>query len=204
MKIIIKKIIEGNLESGDWDALIKYIVGMYYAGSFGLLLLIVRNIAWQNILIPLIVFSPFWFSLFFVRSFRQSLVRDTKWKTRGCALVAIIGGVFVSGGGMGYIDFVNALSSGKEVHLAAGTIEKLEPRRRNGPRAYIFDGQSTIPNIPITDDEYATLRPGDYYVSNLRLGGLGYYYRWRFDSWNHGWEAKGMGSKKESRSGGKD
>lgn len=190
MKVLIEKILKGNLEPRDWDALIKYIVSVYYAGSFGLLLLIVRNIAWQNILIPLIVFSPLWFSLFLVRSFRQSLVRDTKWKTRGCVLVAIIGGVFVSGGGMGYIDFVNALSSGKEVRLAAGTIEKLEPRRRNGPRAYIFDGQSTIPNIPITDDEYATLRPGDYYVSNLRLGGLGYYYRWRFDSWNRGWEAE--------------
>lgn len=201
MKVLIKKILKGNLEPRDWDALIKYGVGVYYAGSFGLLLLIVRNIAWQTILTPLIVFSPFWFSLFLVRSFRQSLVRDTKWKTRGCVLVAVVGGVFVSGGGMGYIDLFNALSSGKEVHLAAGTIEKLESRRRNGPRVYIFDGQSTIPNIPITDEEYATLRPGDYYVSNMRLGGLGYYYRWYIDSWNRNWEEKGAGPRQNASFG---
>ncbi|MFL9867535.1 hypothetical protein PQR67_25450 [Paraburkholderia fungorum] len=203
MKVLIKKVLKGSLESGDWDALIKYSVGVYYAGSFGLLLLVIRNIALQNILIPLVVFSPFWFSLFLVKSFRQSLVRDTKWKTRGCVLVAVIGGVFVSGGGMGYIDFANALTSGKDVHLAAGTIEKLEPRRRSAPRVYIFDGQSTIPNIPITDEEYATLRPGDYYVSNLRLGGLGYYYRWRIDSWNRGWEARGMVTKQDASSSAK-
>ena len=112
--------------------------------------------------------------------------------------MAVIGGVFVSGGGMGYIDFINALSSGNKVHLAAGTIEKLEPRRRNSPRVYIYDGRSTIQNIPITDDEYATLRPGDYYVSNLRLGGLGYYYRWRFDSWNRGWENKGVSRERDA------
>lgn len=202
MKDLVKKILSGNLESSDWDLLIKIIAGVYYAGSFGLMLLVENNTAWQESMFSLIVFSPFWFSLGFIKSFRKSLARDTKWKTSGCVFVAIIGGIFLSGGGMGYVDFVNALTSGKEVHRAAGTIEKLEPRRRNSPRVFIIDGQSTVPNIPITDEEYKTLRPGDYYVSNMRLGGLGYYYRWRFDSWNRDWEAKGTGNKKGSRSEG--
>jgi hypothetical protein len=154
--------------------------------------------------IPLVIFSPIWLSLFLLKSFREYLVQKNKWKTYGAVILVVVSFLGFGVGGMGYVDFVNALTSGKEVHLAAGTIEKLEPRRRNGPRVDVSDGQSTIPDIPITDEEYATLRPGDYYVSNMRLGGLGYYYRWRFDSWNRGWEAKGMGNKKETRSDLKD
>src|ERR1700744_5945734 len=121
MKDLVKKILSGNLESSDWDLLIRIIAGVYYAGSFGLMLLVENNTAWQESMISLMVFSPFWFSLGFIKSFRKSLVRDTKWKTSGCVFVAIIGGIFLSGGGMGYVDFVNALTSGKEVHRAAGT-----------------------------------------------------------------------------------
>jgi hypothetical protein len=190
MKDLVKKTLSKNPWRSDLDSRVKSIAGVYSVGSFGLMALVVNNTAWQQLMISLIVFSPFWFSLGFIKSFRKSLVRDTKWKTLRSVLVAIIRGIFVSVAGFGYVGFVNALSSGKEVHLAAGKIEKLERGGRTGPRVFVFDGQSTIPNIPVTNDEYATLHPGDYYASNLRLGGLGYYYRWRFDSWNRGWETE--------------
>lgn len=191
--LLLKKLFkEGAADKEDWNFLLNLALGLYGIPSLGLMCLTFSNASMSRLFIPLIIFSPVWLSLFLLKSFRAYLIQKSKWKTYGAVVLMFVTFLGFGGGGMGYVDMINALTSGKEVHFAAGKIERLDPRRRNGPSVDIFDGQSTIPNIPITDEEYATLRPGDYYVSNMRLGGLGYYYRWRIDSWNRSWEEEGM------------
>jgi hypothetical protein len=204
-RALIKKLCkEGGIDKEGWNFLINLVSGAYLVSSLGLMLLTTSNASLPKIAISMSIFCPIWFSLFFFKSFRKSLDHKRKLKTYGAVALTVTAFLFFGLAGMGYTDFVNALSSGQEIRLAEGRIEKIEPRRRNGPRVDIFDSRSTIENIPITDEEYATLHVGDYYVSNMRLGGLGYYYRWRFDSWNRGWDAKRIGNQGGSRSVYKD
>jgi hypothetical protein len=204
LALIRKLCKEGDIDRDGWNFLMSLVSGAYLISSLGLMLLTTSNASLPKIAISMSVFSPVWFSLFFFKSFRKFLDCKESMKTCGAVALTVIAFLFFGLAGMGYTDFVNALSSGQEIRLAEGRIEKIEPRRRNGPRVDIFDSRSTIENIPITDEEYATLHVGDYYVSNMRLGGLGYYYRWRFDSWNRGWDAKRIGNQGGSRSVYKD
>ncbi|WP_322027975.1 hypothetical protein [Burkholderia sp. BCC1977] len=118
-----------------------------------------------------------------------------KMKTFGLVVFVSFSSLLLGLAGMGYTDFINAIFSGQEIRLAKGRVEKIEPRRRYGPRVDVFDGKSTINNIPVTDEEYRALHLGGHYVGNMRMGALGFYYRWRVDSWNRNWEARAAGEK---------
>lgn len=185
----------GRLDRGDWNFLLNSLLVIYGLGSLIAGSLLVRADSYREIMIALVVFSPFFFALFLLKSFREFLVQRSKFRTVGTMALVSIGFALVSLGGAGYVDFFNALAASSNVYIAEGKIKKLEPRRRGSPRVYLEDGRSTIDNIPITDEEYERLRVGDYYVSNMRLGGLGLYYRWRIDSWNRDWEEKARQSK---------
>ncbi|MBY4770926.1 hypothetical protein [Burkholderia ambifaria] len=136
-----------------------------------------------------------------MKSFREYLTGGIWWRTSGRCAVTALGFFLLSGAGFGYVNLINAVTAPDKVHIAAGIIEKLEPRKRDASRVFIMDGETEVPNIPITDEEYQRLRPGEYYVSNLRLGGLGLYYRWRIDSWNRNWEERAAREKTSTFSG---
>ncbi|MFC0399150.1 hypothetical protein [Paraburkholderia rhizosphaerae] len=191
IRFLIKKLVrDRRLGRDEWNFLLTAFFTTYGIGALAIGTLVDRPASFKEIEIALVVFFPVFLLLFLLKSFRKFLVRKSKWRTIGAVLLAIFGLFMFSGLGIGYVGFVNAITAAKDVRLAAGRIERMEPRRRDAPRVYLNDGQSTISNVPVSDEEFDTLRIGDYYVSNLRLGGLGLYYRWRIDSWNRGWEAK--------------
>lgn len=191
IEFTIKRLISvGDINSSEWGFLLKVVFTAYTLPALFLMCLVAYPDTYRQVLIPGFLLFPVFMSLFLLRSFRRYLSRDGWWKTLGNFILIAIGFLMFSGVGFGYTNFINALTAPDEVHVAAGEIMRLEPRRRDAPRVFVFDGVYEMPNIPITDGEYENMRVGDCYVSNFRLGGLGLYYRWRIDSWNRKWEAR--------------
>ncbi len=196
---LVKKLVrERHLDRKDWNFLLTASFALYGIGSLALAVLVIRTDSTRLIVISLVVFFPLFISIFSWKSFREFISQGSPWKTVGAVILMAFSCFMFALGGFGYIGFINAIASPHEVHLAKGIIEKLEPRRRDAPRVFIFDGKSTIENIPISDEEYRNLHVGECYVSNLRLGGLGLYYRWEIESWNHGWEKRALRNRDEA------
>ena len=163
--VIVKKLVKvRDISVGEWDFLLKAFFVPYGLGSLFLMCFVSSPATSREMDIPTLILFPVFMSLFILRSFRRYLWRDQWWKSLGRVAVVVFGFWMLSGGGFGYTNFVNALTAPDDVHAAAGRIYRIEPRRRDAPRVFVFDGKSEIPNIPITDEEYTRLNVGDYYV----------------------------------------
>lgn len=98
----------------------------------------------------------------------------------------IIGAVFATGAGFGYINLFNALTGDAEPTDVRGPIVALESYsgRWLGVRrlATVRHGGRNV-QLSLNASEFAGLKVGDRYGREMRLGGLGYYYRWRVAYW---------------------
>lgn len=135
------------------------------------------------------IFAPFWYSCFLSRSFRDSLRTGSSFKTGRVVLIVIFGFFMLSAGGMGLVSIFNGLASPIEVSVAQGiVIDKARSSRYDARTLALKNGEQEI-SIKVSPKIYDRAQIGDYYISNYRLGGLGYYYRWRINSWNT-WEQR--------------
>jgi hypothetical protein len=137
--------------------------------------------------ISLAVFGPFWYACFLSRSFRKSLKKEALFKTGATYLLVVFGFFMFSAMGSGFVDIVNGLTSSKRIVIAEGrVVNKTRSGRYDAMTLYLQIDDRDV-GLKVASDIYDRAKIGDYYVSNYRLGGFGYYYRWRINSWNK-WE----------------
>lgn len=99
---------------------------------------------------------------------------------------AIVITVFAAGGGFGYINIANALTGSSTAVAVSGPI--IEMKRYSagwsGPRRIItihFENRDIKLSLKL--EEYNQIKIGDIYSRQMKLGGLGYYYRWGLAFW---------------------
>lgn len=113
----------------------------------------------------------------FVRTFRQRPGNGLKgfFLTGVCALCLL----FTCGG---IVNYANALSgNGQNIHFS-GPVSKLDYNTGKGGAHYYVvirdDSTGQRAKFQISLSDYSRLKPGDHFDCSMKLGGLGYGYRW--------------------------
>ena len=87
---------------------------------------------------------------------------------------------------MGYFNFVNALTGSSQPVLVSGPITeiKAESGRWAGKlhNITIHYGSRDV-MLTVAPQEFASLKTGEVYSREMKLGGLGYYYTWGLAFW---------------------
>jgi hypothetical protein len=139
------------------------------------------------ILSELALFIPWFFAIRVIQSrtkdgFFKSLAATKIWRFVGAIWFAGI----VAFVGMGYVSLANALTGSPVPIMVEGRViaKKSYSGRWAGPRKLVtiaFDGREISFNLTAID--YNRLTIGSSYGQEMKLGGLGYYYRWGRSYW---------------------
>lgn len=99
---------------------------------------------------------------------------------------AVLFAVAAAGGGFGHFELVNAFSGSSIPAVVKGPVVKMEKYsgRWIGTRRIVtIQFQDDELELSQTEEEYKNTKVGDTFGREMKLGGLGYYYRWGLAFW---------------------